>query len=128
MAQMMGPAWPGKNLKSFNVEKSIIKTLQRLEIQQSRLREQLDKATSNSERMAIERMIFDINSKTQYINQKLIESEIRTNAEARDSMNDFLKKEKLPGRFVSLLDTILVSKKAQEKIHRIIEEDNRLRR
>lgn len=118
----------GKNLEFLNVEKIIITTLQRLEIQQSRLREQLDKATSYSERMGIERLIFDINSKILHANQKLVESEIRTNADATNSMNDFLKKEKIPGRFVSLLDTLIVTKKAQEKIQRIIEEDIRLHR
>ena len=115
----------GKNLKFFNVEKRIVTSLQRLDIQQSRLREQLDKATSNSERMAIERLIFDINSKILHVNQKLVESEIRTSAEATDSMNDFLKKEKLPGKFIALLDTLTVSTKAQEEIQKIIDEDNR---
>ena len=115
----------GKNLKFFNVEKRIVTSLQRLDIQQSRLREQLDKATSNSERMAIERLIFDINSKILYANQKLVESEIRTSAEATDSMNDFLKKEKLPGKFIALLDTLTVSTKAQEEIQKIIDKDNR---
>ena len=115
----------GKNLKFFNVEKRIVTSLQRLDIQQSRLREQLDKATGNSERMAIERLIFDINSKILYANQKLVESEIRTSAEATDSMNDFLKKEKLPGKFIALLDTLTVSNKAQEEIQKIIDKDNR---
>ncbi|MGI0056041.1 MAG: hypothetical protein ACREAK_01570, partial [Nitrosarchaeum sp.] len=117
-----------KNLEFSDIEKKIFTTLQRMEIQQSRLREQLDKTTSNSERITIERLILDINYKILQINQKLIESNIRINAQVRDRMNDFLKNEKIKGGFVSYFDTIIVSKNAQEKIQRIISEEKQRHR
>ena len=118
----------GKNLEFSDIEKKIFTTLQRMEIQQSRLREQLDKTTSSSERITIERLILDINYKILQINQKLIESDIRINAQVRDTMNDFLKKEKIKGGFVSNFDTITVSNNAQEKIQRIISEEKQCHR
>src|SRR3990170_941303 len=49
-----------KNVSLFSPEKMIVTGIGRLEIQLTRLREQLDKAKNNSERMSIERLIYDV--------------------------------------------------------------------
>src|SRR3989304_4589358 len=90
--------WYYKACKNFNYmdpENRIIMTLQRMGIQMSRLREQLDKVKTNSERMAIERLIFDINSKMLHTHQKLGESFIRISKMGVKYVNDLLKKERV---------------------------------
>ncbi len=52
-----------KNRNIFNPEDVIIINLERLEIQRTRLREQLDKAKSFQEKLALEKMMYDIDCK-----------------------------------------------------------------
>ena len=113
----------GKNFNYRDPENKIITTLQRMEIQMSRLREQLDKVETNSERMAIERLIFDIISKILHTHQKLGESTMRITKLGTEWINDQLKKENSDKRLLRYFDTISVSQKAKEKIQRIIKED-----
>jgi len=115
-----------KACKNFNYkvpENRIVMTLQRMESQMSRLREQLDKTETNSDRMAIERLIFDINSKILHAHQKMGESFIRISKIGSEFINDFLKKENRDQRVLSSFDLTSVSEKAQEKIQKIINED-----
>jgi len=118
--------WYYKACKNFNYmdpEDRIITTLQRMGIQMSRLREQLDKVKTNSERMAIERLIFDINSKILHTHQKLGESYIRISKIGVEYVNDLFKKMRRDERLLTLFDTKSVSEKAYEKIQKIIEEN-----
>jgi len=112
-----------KNFNYMDPENRIIMTLQRMGIQMSRLREQLDKVKTNSERMAIERLIFDINSKILHTHQKLGESRLRITQIGIDWVNDELKKQKRDERMLRLFDTQSVSEKAHERIQKIIKED-----
>ena len=112
-----------KNVSYIDPERLIIVNLEGMEIQKTRLREQLDKVKNNSERMAIERMIFDINTKILYTYQKLSNSIIRTHDLATYWYNDKMKKDNKTHRNLSFFDTISVSKKAHERIRRIINED-----
>ena len=57
-------------------EYAITVSLQRLEIQRSRLREQLDKSESFQEKSVLNRLIFDIESKLLHTNDKLSNSRI----------------------------------------------------
>ena len=118
--------WYSKMLKNVNYvdpKYSIIVYLEGMTVQITRLREQLDKVKNNSERMAIERLIFDINSKIIYTYEKLANSSIRTHDLATQWYNDEMKKDNDSLRSLSFFDTISVSKKAHERINRIINED-----
>ena len=120
--------WYSKILEKVNIiqpENKIITTLERMQIQLARLREQLDKVKSMSERISIERLIYDINSKILYTYQKVASSIIRTHGMATQLYNDKMKKDNRPDRNISLYDTITVSKKAEERIRRIINEDEK---
>jgi len=120
--------WYSKILEKVNIiqpENKIITTLERMNIQLVRLREQLDKVKNNSERMTIERMIYDINSKILYTYQKLASSTIRTHDLANQWYNDKMKKDNKTSRGVSFFDTMSVSEKAYERIRRIINEDRK---
>jgi len=122
--------WYSKMLKNVNImdpKQSIIIYLETMAIQITRLREQLDKAKSGSERMPIERLIFDINSKILYTYQKLASSIIRTHDIATQWYNAKMKKDNKTARNLSFFDTISVSGKAYERINRIINEDRQHR-
>jgi len=113
--------WYVKMLKNVNFmipKHSLIIFLEVMEIQNTRLREQLDKVKNNSERMPIERLIFDINSKILYTYQKLASSIIRTHDIATRWYNDKMKKDNVSRRYLSFFDTISVSEKARERINR----------
>lgn len=112
-----------QNTNIINPEYEIIATLERLKVQRTRLREQLDKVKDTSEKIAIERLLFDIDSKICYTHQRIAESRYRTHGLATEWMNQCFKKEKKNERAVTYYDTIKVSKKAREKISHIIKED-----
>jgi len=112
-----------KNVDILNPESLIVVTLEKMNIQKSRLREQLDKTIKNSERITIERLIYDINSKVLSTYEKLIFSPFRVHKLLTDRLNDYMKKNKKPDRFLTLFDTVLVSEKAHRKIQRIIDDD-----
>jgi len=121
--------WYSHMIKKINVvnpENKIITTLEGLQVQLARLREQIDKVKNNSERMAIERLIFDINSKILYTYQKLANSTITTHDLATYWYNNKMKKDNKTDRNLSFFDTISVSEKAHERINRIINEDRKL--
>ncbi len=101
--------------------------LEVMQIQLTRLREQLDKTKSISERISTERLMYDINSKILYTRQKLANSTYRTHKLATKWYNDIMKKKNLSERGISYYDTITVSDKAHERINRIVNEDRKRR-
>lgn len=111
------------SINIFNPESAVLVSLQRLEIQRTRLREQLDKTNSQQEKVSIERLITDIESKILYTRHRLVESIRRLSDLSIESLNDWLKENKKDGRYITLFDKIKVSSKAHEKIERIIKED-----
>jgi len=112
-----------KNVNLVNPEDRILIGIERMHVQLTRLREQIDKVKNNSERMSIERLIYDINSKIIHTYQKVAYSELRTYKVIIEMHNDFLMKNNYSQRSVSFYDTISVSQKAQQRINRIIAED-----
>lgn len=97
--------------------------LQRLDIQRSRLREQLDKTETFQEKLALERLILEIDSKILNTHNKLINSTRHLLDFSTEKMNDLMKENKKDTRFLTLFDRISVSEKAQEKINKIIKQD-----
>lgn len=112
-----------KNSNIYNPEYAIILNLQRLDIQRSRLRERLDKAESFEQKLALDRLIFDIDSKILHTHHRLTESAVRAIDESTERLNSWMKKTKKKERFISLHDRISVSEKADERINKIIIED-----
>jgi transposase-like protein len=112
-----------KNTNIFNPESVIIVNLERLDIQRSRLREQLDKVESFQEKLALERLMYDIDCKILCIYNRLAESSKRIMDLSTDSLNKWMKDNKREERYMKLLDKITVSEKALEKINKIIKED-----
>lgn len=73
--------------------------------------------------MAVERLIYDVNSKIMYAYEKMAQSSYTVNKIATNWLNHFMQKAKKSNRYMSFFDTISVSDKAHEKINMIIKED-----
>jgi hypothetical protein len=118
--------WYSKAVKNTNLiqpEIQILGTIERLHSQVKRLREELDKVTNNSERMKIERLIYDLNSKLLHTYQKITYSFLHSHQRSVNWYNETMKKKKMSERATSLLDIHSVSEKAYERISKILNED-----
>lgn len=117
--------WYSKILKTNRLEPEsyILINIKRLETQRTRLREDLDKATEIQEKIALERLIYELDSKILQIYFKIAGSHYRINKIATELANNVLKKNNIKGRYITFFDTISVSEKAQQRIKRIIKED-----
>jgi len=118
--------WYAKIVTSSNIinpEESVVINIQKFEIQQSRLRENLDKAENFQQRQAIEKMIFDIDCKIINIQIKLADSMKRIHRLGVEIANDWLKDNGKDNRYLTYFDTISVSEKAQQRISKIIKDD-----
>ena len=89
--------------------------LTRLDIQYARLRIQLDKTDSQNERLALEKLLLDVCSKSMSVNQRMAESYIRVIDLTTESINDWMKDNEKDSRYISMHD--------RQKIERIIKED-----
>jgi hypothetical protein len=120
--------WYNRVLKKINYfvpEIDVKLNLEQMRIQVTRLRELLDKTKTISEKTSIERIIYEINSKIIYINQKFIDSQHRTNRLATEMFNETMKKNHNPQRRISVLDTIGITEKGRQKIRKIVSEERR---
>jgi len=111
------------NINTFDPSYAIMVNLQRLDIQRSRLREQLDKTKIFQEKLALERLILEIDSKILNTHYKITNSTKNLFDHATERMNDWMKENKKDKRFLTLLGRISVSEKAIEKIDKIIKQD-----
>jgi len=120
--------WYGKisnNVDLINPERSIMINTQRLNVQRTRLRERLDKAENFQQIQTIEKMIFEVDCKITNTQMKLAESTYRILKEGVEYANDWLKEHKKEQRRITMFDSIAISKKAKDKISKIIKEDKK---
>lgn len=118
--------WYSKVMSSHNVldpADAIILGLQRLEIQYTRLRESLDNTESFAEKLAVERLMCDIDSKIIHVRHRLAESTKRMIDLSTIQINKFMEKNGKDTRYMTLLDKISVSEKALKRIDKIIKND-----
>jgi len=106
-------------------KKYVIINIQRFNIQRSRLRESLDKSENFQQRLAIEKMIFDIDCKIINIQIKLTDSTKLMHKLGIDYVNKWLKDHGIDAQYMNYFDTIAVSAKASIKISKIIKEDRK---
>jgi len=113
------------NSKILDPELIVEVNLERLDIQYTRLREQLDKTDSLQEKLTIERLILDVNSKINYTVQRRAESHVRVMDMVTERVNKWMEENRKETRYMTLFDKLKVSSKAHEKISRIISEDQK---
>ena len=118
--------WYSKIISNHNIfdpEMDILIRLKRFEVQRTRLRIQTDKTNEFQEKLSLERIILDIDSKVLQIYQKLGESTKRGMDAVTINLNHEMKKQKKDTRYMLLFDKIAVSERAKERIEQIIRED-----
>ena len=118
--------WYSKIVQNFNMidpSYAVMINLQRLDIQRSRLREQLDKTETFQEKLALERLILEIDSRILNTHNKLTSSTRNLIDYSTERMNNWMKVNKKDDRFLTSFDRISVSEKALEKIDKIIKQD-----
>jgi len=111
------------NANTIDPESFIIISIQRFNVQRSRLRENLDKAENFQQRHAIEKMIFDIDCKIINTHIKLATSLKQVHKLGIDYLNEWLKENGKDIRYLTLFDRVSVSEKAKQRISKIIKED-----
>jgi len=118
--------WYGKIIANSNIvnpEISVVISIQRFDVQRSRLRESLNKAENFQQRHTIEKMIFDIDCKIINTHIKLTSSIQRIQKLGIDNLNNWLKDNGKDQRFMTFFDKISVSEKAKQRISKIIKDD-----
>jgi predicted DNA-binding protein (UPF0251 family) len=109
----------------FNPESAIIITTERLDVQRTRLREMLDNAPTIQEKLAIEKMIGDIDYKLTNIFQRTSESTRRIYDTSIDYLNEYLKSRNSNDRYLTFGDRLRLSSSAKDKVDKIIQEDRK---
>ncbi len=104
-------------------EMNIIVNLRRLEVQRTRLRMEIDNTTEFGDKLALERLILDIDTKILQVYQKIGESSKRLMNALSTKLNLEMMHQKKDTRYMSLFDQITISDNAKKKIDVIIKED-----
>jgi len=116
----------GKNINSLvDPEVLVLKYITRFELQRTRLRIALDKTKVFQEKLGIEKLIFDIESRIMQTRLKLIDSQIKSFNDSTSRVNDWMKKQRRDERFLSVFDVFSVSDKSHKKIKNIMKEDKK---
>lgn len=113
----------GKKWRHWEPETYVMNQIERLEIQRTRLRKQLDKVESFHEKIIVEKLILDIDMKITNFQIRVVEAGRNVYKEIENVINEWYEKEKNVKRVFSADKFIIVSKKAQEKMDKIYEED-----
>ena len=119
--------WRGRIWKNrdniMNPEDVIIMNLHRLDIQRSRLREQLDKVESIQEKISIERMMYQIDDKILQTNLRLTESQMRLWELKTAVLNKNEEENHSKTRYLTLGEKMTLSYDARQKISKLIKKD-----
>lgn len=106
-------------------ENIVLLNLMKMEEQRARIREYLDKTESFQDKLSIERLLLDIDTRINNTYQRLGESTKRIFDIVTKEINRMAKENNLPYGFNTLFSLMTVSKKAQDKINEIIENDRK---
>jgi len=112
-----------ENSKILEPELIVEVNLERLDIQYTRLREQLDKTDSVQEKNTIERLMLNVNSKINYTVQRRAESSVRIMDMVTERLNKWMEENRKDTRYMTLFDKFKMSTNARKKIEKIMEED-----
>jgi len=93
----------------------------RLESQRVRLRKELDKEITLQERLQIERMILDLDSKTCALIIKIETSSNKIREGSVEFINNWMEEHNYNDRYMSLNSLYTIPKESKEKIHKLLE-------
>ena len=109
-----------KNWRDLSPEILVIRSMERLELQRTRLIENLNKTESAQEKTSIERMVLDVESKIVQTQLKLWNSYEGTHKQSTKWLNKWMKKNGHIDRYISYGDVIRVPEKSAEKIRSLL--------
>lgn len=112
-----------ENWKHFDPEYFVANQVERLEIQRTRLRKQLDIVESFQEKIILEKLVFDIDMKIGNLQVRLVETKNKSHVLAANIINEQRQKDKHAKRVIPRGIYFEVSEKAREKINKIRSED-----
>lgn len=118
--------WYNKVVKNWNgldPEFLVIRNIERLELQRTRLVENLHRAKNQQEKTNIERLAFDVESKILQTQLKMNASAEKAHKLATKWLNDWMKRNNLKDRYISYGDTMSVSSKTYEKIRHLLKDE-----
>lgn len=87
---------------------------ERLEIQRSRLREELDRAKTIQERIAIEKLILESDNRMLNIHLKLMESFQTVHTQIVARLNELMKEHQVDQRFITFRDYLMLPDKERD--------------
>jgi len=105
-----------KNWRASSPKFLVIKNIERLELQRTRLSEYLNNANNLQEKLGIERMILDVESKISHTQLKLYDSIEKGHKLGTKWLNEWMKEHGHNDRYISYGDLIQVPSKSYEKI------------
>lgn len=112
-----------KEWKDYSMDSWWMKQVYRMETQRTRLLEQLDKEVDFQKRLALEKMIFEIDSKMIQSSIKIMASTEYNMDTIIDILNKYAKEHKLDLGFARSWDINKLETKSVEKILQIIKND-----
>ncbi|KAG2472418.1 MAG: hypothetical protein NPMRTHETA2_1930003 [Nitrosopumilales archaeon] len=105
-----------KNWRASSPEFLVIKNIERLELQRTRLSEYLNNTNNLQEKLCIERMILDVESKISHTQLKLCDSMEKEHKLGTKWLNEWMKKNQHNDRYISYGELVRVPSKSYEKI------------
>ena len=117
--------WYSKVVKNWNDSSPkflVIRNVERLELQRTRLIEELARTKNLKEKLGIERMILDVESKISQTQLKLCGSQEKIHELATKWLNKWMKENKHEERYISYGDVMSVPIKSYEKIRRLMKQ------
>ena len=112
-----------KESESISVDACLTKITNRLESQRSRLREELDKTIDLQEKISIDKMLLDIDSKLIQFYMKMKTADNAVYDLTTKRINEWMKEKKYDQRFMTMGALCSLSFKTFDKITKIIKED-----
>lgn len=106
-----------------DIEEWLLYNMESLEIQKSRLREELDKVTDPQAKMSIERLLLDLESRSIELKFKLCTSMQRLHRRSNDIVNHWLEKKGAKTRYLSYWDTVRTTPRGRQKIGDILRQE-----
>ncbi len=112
----------GKEFNKIPYEEFFAKHIARLDGQRSRLLEQLEKCKDFEQKLSVEKMVLDIDSRLLQTTSKLYNNNINVWQTASKALNNYAENKKLNYRFTTPFELYEVSDKARMKIDKILKE------
>jgi len=106
-----------------DIEQWLLYNMESLEIQKSRLREELDKASDLQYKISLERLLLDVESRNIDLKFKLCNSTQRVHRRSTDIVNMWLEKKGAKTRYVNYWDTVRTTLSGRQKIDDILRQE-----